>query len=245
MSATRVPDMSGGHALQPRATHVVFWDIDGTLLTTARAGVYALEEAAREVCGVEPEFAGLATSGLTDAEVAALSIETCGGDADPATVAAFLRAYERHLPERLGWRVGSVLAGVVEVLESVCRRRDVACLLLTGNTPAGARAKLSHYGLWDFFKDGAFCADGDDRPAIARRARELAERHAGAEVAPERVYVIGDTPHDVRAGKTIGARTVAIATGVHRVEELEACEPWLALPALPEPARFSVLLGLG
>ena len=57
--------------------------------------------------------------------------------------------------------------------------------------------------------------------------------------------MIGDTPHDVSCGKSIGARTVAVATGPgYSLSELEACDPDLALPELPEPERFAAALGL-
>src|SRR6266542_6339850 len=98
-------------------SYVLFWDIDGTLLTTARAGVFALEEAAREVGGVEADFSELFTAGLTDAEVAAVAMKTAGHEASPDDVVAFLRSYEAHLPGRLHRRRGSVLPGVVEILE--------------------------------------------------------------------------------------------------------------------------------
>jgi phosphoglycolate phosphatase len=220
---------------------VLFWDIDGTLLTTARAGVFALEEAAREVCGAdEPDLAGLHTAGLTDSEVASLVIEHCGGSPDVGMVSALLRAYERHLPERLHWRRGQVLDGVEAVLRDLSARPGVSCMLLTGNTRAGARAKLAHYGLDGYFEGGAFCGDGDDRVTIARAARELAN---GSGPPPDLV-VIGDTPHDIRCGQAIGARTVALATGSHPAGELEACGAWLTLERLPEPERFAELLGL-
>jgi len=225
-------------------TTVLFWDIDGTLLTTARAGVFALEQAAREVCGTEADLAGLHTAGLTDSEVAALVIEHCGASADAAGVSALLRAYERHLPERLHWRRGRVLAGVEDVLRDLSARPGVSCMLLTGNTPAGARAKLAHYGLAGYFEGGAFCGDGDDRVTVARAARELArERMNGALGEPDLV-VIGDTPHDVRCGQAIGARTVAVASGGYPPSDLEACGPWLMLERLPAPQRFAELLGL-
>src|SRR4051794_3763593 len=196
-------------------TSVLFWDIDGTLLSTARAGVFALEEAAREVCGAEPDFEALRTAGLTDSEVAALAIQTCGHAPSPELVSSFLRAYERHLPERLHWRRGGVLSGVGEVLADFHLRSDIVCLLLTGNTAAGARAKLAHYDLARYFADGAFCADGEDRMAIARRARELARRYSDGPPEDESVFVIGDTPNDVRCGHAIGARTIAIASGAY------------------------------
>lgn len=221
---------------------VLFWDIDGTLLTTKRAGVFALEEAAREVCGTAPDFARLRTAGLTDHEVAMLAIRECGGTDTAQTASAFLRAYERHLPDRLGLRRGGPLPGVVEILDELDRRPDVISLLLTGNTPAGARAKLEHYGLARYFAGGAFCIDGDDRPSIARRALTVAAEHAAGPVDPQSIYVIGDTPHDVRCGNEIEARTVAVASGTYALEELEAEDPWLALEHLPGPSRFIELL---
>jgi phosphoglycolate phosphatase-like HAD superfamily hydrolase len=120
-------------------------------------------------------------------------------------------------------------------------------MLLTGNIAGGAEAKLRHYGLWDFFgAGGAFSVEGCDRPAIARRARELAAEHGGEVPPGERMVVIGDTPHDVRCGKAIGARTVAVASGpVYGIEQLRACGPWLALAELPAPGSFQSSLGLG
>jgi phosphoglycolate phosphatase-like HAD superfamily hydrolase len=225
-------------------SHVLFWDIDGTLLTTARAGVFALEDAAREVCGAQPDFQALNTAGLTDAEVAGLAIESCGGEASEELVEAFLRAYERRLPDSLHRRKGRVMPGIVAVLDYLAERRDdVTSLLLTGNTEAGARAKLAHYGLDGYFDGGAFCIDSAGRESIARRARQLAEERLG-ELSGDRLYVIGDTPHDIRVGKAIGARTVALGTGPVPLGQLLACEPWLAFEQLPTPERFAEELGL-
>ena len=114
---------------------------------------------------------------------------------------------------------------------------DVTLMLLTGNTRAGARAKLSHYGLDGYFASGAFC----ERPVEPRRDRTAgarARRHG------DRVYVIGDTPHDVRCGKAIDARTVGVASGGYAAAELEAAEAWLVLDRLPDPIRFRELLDL-
>jgi phosphoglycolate phosphatase len=225
---------------------VLFWDIDGTLLTTARAGVFALEEAAREVLGQKVDFEDLSTAGLTDSEIAETVIRSCGREPTLELLGELLRSYERHLPERLHWRKGEVLPGVREILEDLRGRPDATCLLLTGNTREGARAKLTHYGLIDYFEGGAFCADGDDRLGIARHALQVASELSGREVDPSEAVVIGDTPHDVRCGQAVGARTLAVATGPrYTIGELEECDAWVVLPELPEPGAFRRLLGLG
>jgi phosphoglycolate phosphatase-like HAD superfamily hydrolase len=132
-----------------------------------------------------------------------------------------------------------VLEGIREVLEDLEGREDVRSYLLTGNTAAGAKAKLAHYGLDGFFPDGqgAFCIDHGSRSDIARRALPLAE---GA----EQIYVIGDTPADVECGKAIGARTIAVASGWHSPAELAATDPWAVLEQIPEPAAFRRLIGV-
>jgi phosphoglycolate phosphatase len=135
---------------------------------------------------------------------------------------------------------------VRENLEALSGRDDVVSMLLTGNVAGGAQAKLRHYGLWDFFgAGGAFSTEGCDRPSIARRARDLAAEHGGEVPPGERMVVIGDTPHDVRCGHAIGARTLAVATGPgYGLEALEACEPWAAVEELPAPPELERLLGL-
>ena len=223
-------------------TTYLFWDIDGTLLTTARAGIFAWEDAVEEVTGAPVDFSSLKTAGLTDAEIALMIAEQ-----DTETAGRLLRAYARLLPERLHRRRGEVLPNVRENLEALAGRDDVVSMLLTGNVAEGAEAKLRHYGLWEHFAatGGAFSVEGSDRPSIARRARELAAEHGGEVPEGERMVVIGDTPHDVDCGKSIGARTLAVATGPgYGLDELRACDPWQAVEVLPGPEAFQRLLGL-
>jgi phosphoglycolate phosphatase-like HAD superfamily hydrolase len=216
----------------------LFWDIDGTLLNTARAGVFALEEATEEVLGERIDLTTMKTAGLTDAEIARLLAES-RGRADEDTIKALLDAYARLLPDRLHWRQGYVYPNVRENLEALSRRDDVVNMLLTGNIAGGAEAKLRHYDLWDFFgAGGAFSEYGSDRPSIARRAAALAGNPDG-----DRMVVIGDTPHDVSCGKAIGARTLAVATGPgYDLDELEATDPWLTVEQLPAPEELLRLL---
>jgi phosphoglycolate phosphatase-like HAD superfamily hydrolase len=217
---------------------VLFWDIDGTLLTTARAGVFSLEHALEQVSGVKGDLQGMATSGMTDYAIAEAALAGVGHATDEETVLRFLEIHGRQLPEYLHRREGHVMPGVREVLEDLDADGAVRNLLLTGNIEAGAGAKLAHYGLAGFFREGgAFCVGPGDRAEIARSALPLANG-AG------RVYVIGDTPADVECGKVIDARTVAVATGSYSLEQLEATEPWAAVEQLPEPADFRALLEL-
>jgi phosphoglycolate phosphatase len=220
---------------------VLFWDIDGTLLTTARAGVFAWEDSVRELTARDFDLSVIRTAGMTDYQIALRTLETLGVDATASNVERLLRRYEELLPGSLPRRNGRVLDNVREILEHLRdERRDVRSYLLTGNTRAGARAKLSYYGLAEFFSDGAFAEDTSARSTIAARALELAQQ-AGP-VGDETIFVVGDTPHDIECAKAIGAKTIAVATGGYSVDELRPHGPWRLYETLPAPDEFMRLL---
>ena len=219
---------------------VLFWDIDGTLLTTAKAGVFAWEDAVRELTGREFELVSLRIAGLTDFQIAARTFETLGIEADAQFLRRFVDRYGELLPTSLPRKQGAVMPNVREILEHLRERSDIRSYLLTGNTRAGARAKLTHYDLVQYFPDGAFAEDTGDRGSIARRALDLARQ--GGPVAEDGLFVIGDTPHDVECARAIEARTIAVATGGYTLEELQAHRPWRALSELPPVEEFLSLI---
>jgi phosphoglycolate phosphatase-like HAD superfamily hydrolase len=222
---------------------VIFWDIDGTLLTTGKAGVPAWEAAVREVTGRDFELASIRVPGLTDFQIAVQTFELLGVDADDQTLRRMVLRYEDLLPSYLPLKQGRVLPNVREILEALRDRSDVRSYLLTGNTRGGARAKLTHYDLFEYFPDGAFAEDAQKRATIAARALDLARR-AGP-IAEDRVYVIGDTPHDIECAESIGARTIAVATGGYSVEELASHRPWRLFEELPPVDEFVELIDNG
>jgi phosphoglycolate phosphatase-like HAD superfamily hydrolase len=220
---------------------VLFWDIDGTLLTTGRAGVPAWDTAVREVVGRDFQLTQFNVAGMTDFQIAAETFRLLDVAGNAEALQRMVTRYEDLLPSQLPLKQGRVLPNVAEILEHLRGHRGVRSYLLTGNTRRGARAKLTHYRLFDYFPDGAFAEDAGDRASIARRAVALAQR-AGP-VDPDRVFVIGDTPHDIHCANAIGARTIAVATGGgYSLDELAAHNPWRAFAELPPVAEFVQLI---
>jgi phosphoglycolate phosphatase-like HAD superfamily hydrolase len=222
---------------------LLFWDIDGTLLTTARSGIHAWEDALHDVAGVRADLSGFDTAGYPDFSIARRLLADLAGRAQPppALVKRLVRRYEDHLPAALTRRQGHVMPNVREILGSLAEAPGTCSLLLTGNTRRGADAKLGHYGLAAFFSDGAFSERDEDRAAIARAAMACASAH-GCAVIPERVFVVGDTPHDVHCASVIGARAIAVATGGYDEPALTAAGAWRVLGRLPPADEFRALL---
>jgi phosphoglycolate phosphatase len=226
MSERHQPEGSG---CQDR--HVIYWDIDGTLLTTARAGVPALEDGAEAAVGVRPDLSTMQTAGMTDRMIARAVLADLGHGPDPDLERAMLDAYAEALPDRLAEKRGRVLPGIEDTLCQLVRRGDVVNTLLTGNVRAGAEAKLRSYGLWDYFWAGGFAEDGYDRTSIARAAvARVAAEHGDA---ARRGVLVGDTPYDVEAGNAVGLRVLAVATREHPAEELRQLQPWWVTERVP------------
>jgi phosphoglycolate phosphatase len=218
----------------------LFWDIDGTLLTTGKAGVPAWETAVREIVQRDFELESFRVAGLTDYQIAVRTFEMLGVDADESTIRRMVRRYEELLPSELPKKTGYVMPNVREILDRLRGEPDVHSYLLTGNTPGGARAKLTHYDLFRYFEGGAFAEDAGDRASIAARALDLARQNAP--VGDDRLFVIGDTPHDVDCANAIGARTIAVATGGYSRAELLSHRPWRVFDVLPAADEFERLI---
>lgn len=223
---------------------VFFWDIDGTLLTTAKAGLFALEHAYEVTLGRRIALEDLPTAGWTDWTIQRAVLQTHGEPHDDESVRRILRLYEERLPHSLTLRQGRLMPGVLPVLQAIARRTDALNLLLTGNTPAGARIKLKHYGIEGFFSAGVFSEGEFDRNEIARKGLKLAEELLEGPVDLERLFVIGDTPNDIRCGKSIGAKTIGLGAGPFTAAELAAEGAWMTFDVLPEADEFFRKIGL-
>jgi phosphoglycolate phosphatase-like HAD superfamily hydrolase len=221
---------------------VCLFDIDGTLIASGGAGKAALEAAAADVLGVEHALEKMSLSGRTDRGIVRDMLHQLGRDETPAVRAAITTAYLQHLPQFLHRSEGRILPGIASLLEVLRQRSGVALGLLTGNVRAGATAKLGHYGLADYFDFGGFGDEHLDRDDVAREALAAVHARWGKAVARAQVWVIGDTPLDVRCARVIGARAVAVATGWHSAEELAAHQPDLLLPDFADPVPFLGLL---
>jgi phosphoglycolate phosphatase-like HAD superfamily hydrolase len=222
--------------------HVCLFDIDGTLLSSGGAGKAALECALAEEFGVRDGMETLVLSGRTDSAIVRDMLRLGGLEDTPEHRGRLLSAYLKHLPGCLARGAGRVLPGVLPLLEMLRLREGVVVGLLTGNVRAGAHLKLSHFGLHEHFVFGGYGDRWHSRDDVAREALQEVERWLGEPVDPGRVWVIGDTPLDVRCARAIGARAVAVVTGYHDRAELAACNPDLLLDDLSDPAPLLALL---
>lgn len=220
---------------------VCLFDIDGTLLQTGGVGTASLEAALESEFGI-PCDGSVETTGRTDRAIVEELMNNHDIQPSDDNWRRMRDGYLAHLPRILRERDGYVLPGIVALLEMLARRTDVAVGLLTGNTCAGANQKLVHYGLDRYFSFGGFGDDHTDRDDVGHAALRAACVHLEREVRTESVFVIGDTPADVRCARAIEARAIAVATGWHSHEELRESQPDLLVTDLSDPQPLLDLL---
>lgn len=219
------PHRRSGQSFPALQKTLLLFDIDGTLITSGGAGERALRDGFRERFGIDDDLKNVEIAGRTDSGIARTMLRSHGLAETPENIAAFVDSYLAHLAPQLSRTAGTLLPGVLPLLEALKNRPDMVLALLTGNVERGAELKLSHYGVWTFFEFGAYADDHHDRnelgPFAQRRARE---RH-GIDIPPQRIFILGDTPHDIACARAIGARAIAIATGKFTRPELSAFQP--------------------
>ncbi len=221
---------------------IVLFDIDGTLIRTGGAGKAAMEVALRTAFGVTKINDVVPYSGRTDQAITRDLLSAHDLPTTDANQATLQTAYLAALPACLAKIGGTICPGIPEILNTLHPRSDVVLGLLTGNVKRGAERKLSHFGLWDFFPVGGFGDVHHDRDDVARSAITAVETHTGNRVNAAEIWVIGDTPLDVKCARAIGAKVVAVATGWHPIEELHATGADVVLNDLSNPQDFLGLL---
>ncbi len=222
---------------------LLLWDIDGTLITSGGAGLRALRTSLRRGFGLEGDFSDIEFGGRTDPWIMREIFRKYGIAETPEHFARLFDGYVAELPGELANPQAAVLPGVHAVLAAAAAHGGIAQGLLTGNLRRGARAKLEHHGLWTRFAFGAFADDSESRNELGPHAVRRAEAAHGVRFAPDRVWIIGDTPHDIACGRAIGARTLALGTGGLDLEHLRRHGPTAVLPDLADTPAVMRIFG--
>jgi phosphoglycolate phosphatase len=233
------------------ATPLVLWDVDGTLVDAAGLGTRMYEVVfrsmfGRELLDVAPK------AGRTDRAIISDTLALSGVPDAPAWVEPFLVALAEHVRSLEGQAGGTVraLPGAAAALAALALDGRARQSVLTGNIRPLAEVKLAALGLREGLDlcIGAYGDDHEDRAQLVEVARRRAAAVHGQFLRPAfagtSTVVIGDTPLDVSAALSAGARAVGVATGSYPAAELMAAGADAVLPSLADTALvLETLLG--
>jgi len=141
---------------------------------------------------------------------------------------------------------GRAMPGAAGALDALAAVPGVVQSLLTGNVRPVAEVKLAPLGLMSRLdlEVGAYGNEHEVRAELVRLARHRAAVTYDADFGGEATVLVGDTPLDVEAALTTGARAVGVATGQFTLAELIAANPHAALQDLSDtPELVAAVLG--
>lgn len=224
------------------STVLVLFDIDGTLVQTAGAGVRGMSTAFERLHGRPAALEGIPVAGRTDLAILREVFDASAIEMADAHVPPFRDAYVAELAREMARSNGpdfGVLPGVHGALDALEADPAFTVGLLTGNFAHGAQVKLSHFDLWRRFRFGAFGDAHTNRRDLVPVALERAHEHG---LAPSHVIVIGDTPLDIDCAHAHDAVAVAVATGNYSQDVLAAAGADLVVDTLESLAPIATRL---
>ena len=224
---------------------LLLFDLDGTLVSTGGAGLRALDRAFAALFGLRGAMEGISPAGKTDPLIVREVFEKKRGTRPAAedvrrVCESYLAFLSEEVPKSPGYRV---MEGIRELLDRLWAEKGALLALGTGNLERGARIKLEPGGLNRYFNFGGFGSDAEARADMLRAGVRRAEERTGMVFPLRDVFVIGDTILDVKAGKEVGAVTVAVACGHGKRDDLRVAQPDVYMESFADPAPLWKALG--
>ena len=232
-----------------RLQRLVLFDVDLTLITTTGCNLLSLNSAFEQLHGIPDAFNAVVFGGGLDLPLMTEMYRKWGltkGQAnEPPDLSAFKAVYFDHLKRRLeAWTDGYMCPGAKDLLEALAREPGVQLGLETGNFREAAFIKLRRFGLDTFFEEGGFGGDWMTRTEVVADAIARCQAISGRVYNSGEIFLIGDSPSNVEAGKANGINTVAVATGRCDTETLQALGPTFVFEDLSDTEKvLEALLG--
>ena len=215
---------------------LILFDIDGTLVSTGGAGTRSMNLAFHELFGIQDAFKNIPMAGKTDIQIMKEGLKTHGLPRMDGNVEKMMNGYIKFLQMEIDNPLRYVMPGIRETLEWL-NTMNMSIGLLTGNLEKGAKIKLSAFNLNEYFTDGAFGSDDEDRDRLLPIALDRFSEK-GLSFSPDDCIVVGDTPRDVRCAKIHGASCIAVATGPYSKDALLATEADMVLDSFTETEKY-------
>jgi phosphoglycolate phosphatase-like HAD superfamily hydrolase len=198
---------------------LVLFDIDGTLISHVGArtqiGFPRFEYAIKKVYGVDITFSNTQNyAGMVDYQIvrSAVPQETYGDKAFDQKWPQMSDALYEFAAKKseTGKNLYAPIKGAVTLARILSRKDNTRVGFITGNVKKMGQWKLACTGILSIFPFGIYSDKFKDRIALVRSVFDAYEAKYHEKIAGEDVTIIGDTVYDVRCGKAIGARTIAV-----------------------------------
>lgn len=128
----------------------------------------------------------------------------------PKAIYAYSKIFVSIMPKNIK---KDILPGVYDIIKKLSRNKGNKLVIVTGDSKLITQAILKKAGLLKYF---AFMVTGE-----REMNRVILTKQAIRKAKIKNVIIIGDSIHEVEAGKAVKALTISVLTGFHSKEELK------------------------
>lgn len=210
---------------------LIAFDLDGTLIDSVPDLAVAVQKALQELALVAPDensvrdWVGNGAYVLMERALHWALNETPDDTLQQAAYAAFMRHYAAA-PNRLT----KLYPGVAQALPAL-KREGYHLALITNKPERFIAPILGHFEVLPLF---TICIGGDTLSEKKPSPAPLIHVSNQLDIAPSSCVMIGDSQHDIVAGKAAGFTTIALPYGYNHGEPIESSQPDLLIASLPD-----------
>ena len=199
---------------------LLLFDIDFTLIDQANCHIEAFAVAFKEIYDVYGSIFEIDYFGMTDRQTIKNVMLKKGFSVDEIEqkIEPCMDAMCRYFKTVEAYTDVKTISGVPETLMKLSQDNYLIGLV-TGNLEPIAHGKLSNCNINQFFKLGGFGGISEKRSDLVEQAKQEAFEYFGFKQS-DSIFLFGDTPNDIFAGKTAGVTTVGVTTGKFTEKEL-------------------------
>lgn len=206
---------------------ILLFDIDGTLLLTGGAGSRAINDTFLKLYGIRNAWGNTQPHGRTDFMIFEEIIrrvlkKKIAGKEKTEIFKTYERSFKFQINRDPGFRL---MPGAAQTLEILRRQKKFFLAIQTGNFKRVSMMKLKRGEIRHYFKTGGYGCDAAAREKIIAKALSRSFKLLGRPIPRENIFVIGDAPQDILAGKALRLKTIGVLTGRARSKDLLPCRP--------------------
>ena len=216
---------------------LLLFDIDGTLMEESPTHTASFNYVCQSIYGVQTDIDSFPRHGMTDTGIlyGLLKKENVQDDQIRNSMKKAFSAMVEYVSANLKPDDYRLLEHVNIVLEKL-HNSEYSLGILTGNLQAIASLRLEHSDISSYFSAGGY---GDDSRVRSELVNHAIERF-GKSIEREDIYLIGDTPLDIRAARDASVNAIGVATGVYKATDLKDAD--LVLESFNEAEKLMEFL---
>jgi phosphoglycolate phosphatase-like HAD superfamily hydrolase len=224
---------------------LILFDIDRTLIFNSKAHHKAFSEAFKKVYGVDTSIEIINHHGMTDQQIIIEVLKKNGLRAKEIKpkIKECMKVMVDSFNEFIENEKIVSLDGIQNLLDAL-NKNGFLMGLVTGNLEDIARGKLKKAGINHYFKVGGFGSDDIKRVNLVKLAIKRAEKNFSFK-SNNNVFLIGDAPQDMKAGKEARVKTIGVTTGIYSKEQLKNAGADFVVANLKDKNKILKLINSG